>query len=78
MQPYRKDELIFPGVTIKNVEMDKLITYFEYFLSDISNAVMYDEEELKENSFKVCSNALFNNNYFERVALYRFLLHKDA
>lgn len=62
MHPYRKDELLFPGVTIKSVEMDKLITYFEYFLSDISNVVMYDEDELKDNSFKVCSNALFNNN----------------
>lgn len=53
MQPYRKEELMFPGVTIKDVEMDKLITYFEYFLSDISNAVMYDKDEIKDNSFKV-------------------------
>ncbi|KXJ69860.1 hypothetical protein RP20_CCG025596 [Aedes albopictus] len=36
---YTFDELNFKGVEIKNVVFDKLMTYFEYFDADISNAI---------------------------------------
>ncbi|EAT33748.1 AAEL013983-PA [Aedes aegypti] len=36
---YTLDELNFKGVEIKNVAFDKLMTYFEYFDADISNAI---------------------------------------
>ncbi|XP_053687490.1 hexamerin-1.1-like [Sabethes cyaneus] len=36
---YTFDELNFKGVVIKDVVFDKLVTYFEYFDSDISNVV---------------------------------------
>lgn len=39
IQPYKYNEITFNGVKIDSVEVDKLITYFEYFDADISNAV---------------------------------------
>lgn len=39
LKPYTVKELGFDGVHIESVEIDKLITYFDYFDADISNAV---------------------------------------
>lgn len=39
---YTYDDLFFDGVTIKDVKMDKLVTYFDYFDSDISNVFPMD------------------------------------
>lgn len=39
LTPYTIKELGFEGVHIESVEIDKLITYFDYFDADISNAV---------------------------------------
>ncbi|KAK6628286.1 hypothetical protein RUM43_002098 [Polyplax serrata] len=36
---YTKENLEFPGVEIENVEVDKLLTYFENFDIDITNAI---------------------------------------
>ncbi|XP_053694777.1 hexamerin-1.1-like [Sabethes cyaneus] len=36
---YTKEQLVFPGVKIESVEMDKLVTYFDKFDADITNAV---------------------------------------
>lgn len=36
---YTYQELAFPGVTIENVDVDKLITYFDYFDIDLDNVV---------------------------------------
>lgn len=36
---YDREDIIFKGVKIESVEMDKLITYFDKFDSDITNAV---------------------------------------
>ncbi|KAL9697206.1 hypothetical protein quinque_000647 [Culex quinquefasciatus] len=36
---YTVDELMYKGVVIKDVVVDKLMTYFEYFDADISNVV---------------------------------------
>jgi len=36
---YKKTEIMFDGVKIQSVEMDKLVTYFDKFDSDITNAV---------------------------------------
>ncbi|XP_030762609.1 allergen Cr-PI-like [Sitophilus oryzae] len=49
LKPYTKDELVFPGVTIEKVEMDRLITYFENFFSDVTNAVWTSEVQVKKN-----------------------------
>ncbi|CAB3234013.1 unnamed protein product [Arctia plantaginis] len=45
---YTKEDLYFPGVKIENVVVDKLITYFDDFLMDMTNAVTLTEEELKK------------------------------
>ncbi|XP_055629279.1 hexamerin-1.1-like [Toxorhynchites rutilus septentrionalis] len=39
---YTYDELNYKGLEIKNVMFDKLVTYFEYFDSDISNVIPMD------------------------------------
>lgn len=39
MSPYNYHDIGFEGVRIESVETDKLLTYFQYFDSDISNAV---------------------------------------
>ncbi|XP_058830440.1 hexamerin-1.1-like [Topomyia yanbarensis] len=40
---YKFEELNFKGVVIKDVVVDKLMTYFEYFDSDVSNVVPMTE-----------------------------------
>lgn len=39
MSTYKKSDLLFEGVKFESVEMDKLLTYFEMFEADITNAV---------------------------------------
>ncbi|KAF7267906.1 hypothetical protein GWI33_018904 [Rhynchophorus ferrugineus] len=64
LEPYTKDQLSWKGVEIKNMEIDRLITYFDEFYSDISQAVYYTEDELKKD-----------NDFMVRVKQYR-LNHK--
>ncbi|XP_066253543.1 allergen Cr-PI-like [Euwallacea similis] len=65
LEPYTREELNFPGVSIEKVEMDRLITYFDEFYSDLSQAVFYTQEELSQEE----------NNFFVRAKQYR-LNHK--
>lgn len=44
---YTKDDLMFPGVKIESLEVDKLMTYFENFDIDITNAV--DVNKIEED-----------------------------
>jgi len=39
LKPYTKDELVFQGVKIDEVVVGKLVTYFEHYDTDISNAI---------------------------------------
>lgn len=51
LQPYSLQEVGFDGVRIDSVEVDKLMTYFDYFDADISNAVdieYYNPEHLSD------------------------------
>lgn len=43
--PYSEKELVLPGVKVTEVKMDSLITYFDSFYTDLSNAVWYNLEE---------------------------------
>ncbi|CAK1586874.1 unnamed protein product [Parnassius mnemosyne] len=52
---YTREELYFPGVKIDNVVVDKLVTYFDDYLMDMTNAVTLNDEELK----KTTSDMLF-------------------
>lgn len=52
MPAYTSEQLDFPGVKIEGVEIDKLVTYFDKYIYDLSNAVYYSEEELtKKESY---------------------------
>lgn len=52
---YTREELYFPGVKIDNVVVDKLVTYFDDYLMDMTNAVFLTDDELK----KTTSDMLF-------------------
>lgn len=39
MPKYKKSDLVFDGVKFESVKMDKLLTYFDMFNADITNAV---------------------------------------
>lgn len=52
LPPYTKEELLVPGVEITTVKMDPLITYMDYFNSDLTNAVWYNENE-KPGDFRL-------------------------
>lgn len=47
---YKKTDLLFEGVKFESVEMDKLLTYFDLFTADITNAV--DVDILTKDSIK--------------------------
>ncbi|KAF6213147.1 hypothetical protein GE061_010862 [Apolygus lucorum] len=39
LHPYTKKEMMFPGVSVTNFEVDKLITYFDMFDYEVTNGV---------------------------------------
>ncbi|XP_068617968.1 basic juvenile hormone-suppressible protein 2-like [Battus philenor] len=47
---YTREELYFPGVKIDNIVVDKLVTYFDDYLMDMTNAVTFTEDELKKTT----------------------------
>ncbi|KAL4709002.1 hypothetical protein ACJJTC_005863 [Scirpophaga incertulas] len=47
---YSKDDLYYPGIKIDNVVTDKLVTYFDDYLMDITNAVILTEDEYKKTT----------------------------
>ncbi|KAI5630888.1 hemocyanin, copper containing domain-containing protein [Phthorimaea operculella] len=47
---YTKEDLLFPGVKIDRVHVDKLVTYFDDYLMDITNAVVMTEDEVKKGN----------------------------
>lgn len=63
---YKKSEIIFDGVKIQSVDIGKLVTYFDKFDSDITNAV--DVEVYNEKTFAISkSSDLFR---FGKIAHY--------
>ncbi|XP_045522802.1 basic juvenile hormone-suppressible protein 2-like [Pieris brassicae] len=46
---YTHEDLYFPGVKIDNVVVDKMITYFDDYLMDMTNAVMLNDDEFKKS-----------------------------
>ncbi|KAJ8972032.1 hypothetical protein NQ314_000415 [Rhamnusium bicolor] len=51
--PYTEKDLVFPGVKITKVEVDRLVTYQDYFYSDLSNAVYDSDHELEHDTFHI-------------------------
>ncbi|XP_052756923.1 arylphorin-like [Galleria mellonella] len=50
LEPYTQDVLHFVGVKINDVKVDKLVTYFEYFDWNATNAVYLSEQQLDTGS----------------------------
>jgi len=51
--PYEPKELFFNGVKVDDIIVDRLVTYFDYFYSDLSNAVVVDEKEFQTDSVDI-------------------------
>jgi hypothetical protein len=50
---YTEQDLYYQGVEVKNVEFDRLVTYFDYFYSDLSNAVYVTPQEQEHEKVQV-------------------------
>ncbi|KAL3274339.1 hypothetical protein HHI36_015738 [Cryptolaemus montrouzieri] len=50
---YKKEDLYYPGVSIKSIIFDELRTYYDHYYSDLSNALYVTKEEAEKSSFKV-------------------------
>lgn len=66
---YDRSKIVFDGVSIDAVKMDKLVTYFDYFDADITNAVDIEgvEQELRQN--KVVNYGRISHNSSEKFAI---------
>ncbi|KAJ2945585.1 hypothetical protein O0L34_g409 [Tuta absoluta] len=50
LEPYSSEKLHFAGVKINDVQVDKLVTYFDFFEYDISNGIYKSNEEIKSDN----------------------------
>lgn len=48
LQPYSQDDLHFVGVKINDVQVDKLVTYFDYFDFNVTNSMTFSAKELEK------------------------------
>jgi hypothetical protein len=66
LKPYTKEELTFDGVKIEDVEIDKLITYFDKFDADITNVVDVDhyDEKTATDLYKFGRHANYDGHDF--------------
>ncbi|KAJ8923020.1 hypothetical protein NQ315_001568 [Exocentrus adspersus] len=53
LPPYSYNELFFPGVKVEKIDVDRLVTYFDYFDSDITNSIYLTQEELDKENVQV-------------------------
>ncbi|XP_017775586.1 PREDICTED: allergen Cr-PI-like [Nicrophorus vespilloides] len=53
MGPYEKQHLFMHGVKVEDFQVEKLVTFFDQYFTDISNAVTVDEKEFQQKSFEV-------------------------
>ncbi|KAJ8972031.1 hypothetical protein NQ314_000414 [Rhamnusium bicolor] len=51
--PYTERELVFPGVQVQNFTVDRLVTYYDDFYTDLSNAVYYSPQDQQQSNFHV-------------------------
>lgn len=49
LQPYAREEFMFPGVVVEDVNVDKLVTFFDNFDVDMTNAVYRNGDEVTKN-----------------------------
>jgi len=59
---YTYDELVYPGVKVEGLEIDHLVTYFDYYDVDLTNAVYMNQAEYEHNTFEVHARQLRLNH----------------
>lgn len=50
---YKYEDLLLPGVKVQGVEVDRLTTYYDYFYSDITNALYVNKQEFEADNIHV-------------------------
>lgn len=50
---YNYNDLLLKGIEIKDFEIDRLTTYFDYYYSDITNALYVNQKEFLDENFAV-------------------------
>lgn len=67
---YTHDDIVFPGVKIDSVSIDKLVTYFDYFDSFISNGVpVVSHSDAQSTVIKVRQERLNNKLYTYHITV---------
>lgn len=67
---YTHDDIVFPGVKIESVAVDKLLTYFEHFDSVISNGVIVSSQKDAESTIiKVRQHRLNHKPYTYHITV---------
>ncbi|KAJ8959766.1 hypothetical protein NQ314_006195, partial [Rhamnusium bicolor] len=51
--PYAYNDLFYPGVKVEKIDFDRLVTFFDYFDADITNALYYTLQELDKENVQV-------------------------
>ncbi|XP_049803476.1 hexamerin-like isoform X2 [Schistocerca nitens] len=64
LKPYTHEELLLPGVTVEDITFDKLVTYFDSFDFDISNALTFSKPEDGEKFRFVARQGRLNHKPF--------------
>nr|AJQ31846.1 hexamerin 2 [Xya japonica]AUO15582.1 hexamerin-like protein 2 [Xya japonica] len=65
---YTKEELVVPGVKIENVEVDKLVTFFDYFYIDMKNVIpVQSREEASQISIRARQSRLNHKPFTYKV-----------
>lgn len=62
--PYTEKDLVLPGVKVTEMKVDPLVTYYDSFYADLSNAVWYSPEEKYDFRLRVRQQRL-NNKPFD-------------
>ena len=63
-KPYKPEEIQFPEFKIENVDVDKLITYFDYYDTTINNGLLVDDEKDAEAFLIQARQNRLNHKHF--------------
>lgn len=66
---YERSKIAFDGVTVDAVKMDKLVTYFDCFDADITNAVDIEGVEQEVRQTKIVNYGRISHNQTEKFAI---------
>lgn len=49
---YKYEDLVFKGVQVQDMEVDDLVTYFEYYNIDLTNVAYMNQREFEHNNYE--------------------------